>query len=141
MLTRAAGERSERSFSSQLRYVFHFCCYCLMTKLSPTLCGPWAVARQAPLPIGFPKREYCSGLHLSPAEAEQDGGGCLASPGFDHPYFMENRFCPRQRDKGSHQELCRQRLRTPYTNPTGASKEPQPRSHVPRPHSRKSSAH
>ena len=33
----------------------------------------------------LPKKEYWGGLQLPPAEAEQNGGRCLASPGFDHP--------------------------------------------------------
>ena len=37
---------------------------------------PWTVARQAPLSVGFPRQEYCSGLSLpSP--------GDLADPGIE----------------------------------------------------------
>ena len=28
----------------------------------PTLCDPWTVARQAPLPMGFSRQDYWSGL-------------------------------------------------------------------------------
>ena len=36
-------------------------CVCLVTQSCPTLC-PWTVARQAPLFMGFSRREYWSGL-------------------------------------------------------------------------------
>ena len=39
-----------------------FCCCCLIAKSCRTLATPWTVARQAPLPIGFPRQEYWSGL-------------------------------------------------------------------------------
>ena len=38
------------------------CCYCLVAMLCPTLAPPWAIARQAPLCIRFPRQEYWSGL-------------------------------------------------------------------------------
>ena len=34
----------------------------LVTKLCLTLVTPWTVACQAPLPMGFPRQEYWSGL-------------------------------------------------------------------------------
>ena len=34
----------------------------LAAESCPTLCDPWAVARQAPLSMGFPRQEYWSGL-------------------------------------------------------------------------------
>ena len=34
----------------------------LVVKLRPTLETPWTVARQAPLPMVFPRQEYWSGL-------------------------------------------------------------------------------
>ena len=37
-----------------------FCC--LVIKLCPNLMTSWTVARQAPLPTGFPRQEYWSGL-------------------------------------------------------------------------------
>ena len=33
----------------------------LVTKLCPILVTPWTVAHQAPLSMGFPRQEYCSG--------------------------------------------------------------------------------
>ena len=36
----------------------------LVTKLCPTLMTPWTIACQAPLPMGFPRQEYFSGLPL-----------------------------------------------------------------------------
>ena len=35
---------------------------CLVTKSCPTFVNPWIVALQAPLPIGFSRQEYWSGL-------------------------------------------------------------------------------
>ena len=41
----------------------------LVTKSCPTLVTPWTVACQAPLPVGFSRQEYCSGLPFpSPGE-------------------------------------------------------------------------
>ena len=34
----------------------------LVAQLCLTLCDPWTVAHQAPLSMGFPRQEYCSGL-------------------------------------------------------------------------------
>ena len=34
----------------------------MMTQSCPTLAAPWTVARQAPLSMGFSKKEYWSGL-------------------------------------------------------------------------------
>ena len=34
----------------------------LVTKSCPTLATPWTVAHKAPLSMGFPRQEYCSGL-------------------------------------------------------------------------------
>ena len=36
----------------------------LVTQLCPILATPWTVTCQAPLSIGFPRQEYCSGLPL-----------------------------------------------------------------------------
>ena len=40
--------------------------YCCGLALSPVQCFaiPWAVARQAPLSMGFPRQEYRVGCHL-----------------------------------------------------------------------------
>ena len=35
---------------------------CLVPYSCPTLATPWTVACQAPLSMGFPRQEYCSGL-------------------------------------------------------------------------------
>ena len=40
----------------------HGCGGGLVTRSSPTLATPWAVARQAPPPMGFSRQEYWSGL-------------------------------------------------------------------------------
>ena len=48
----------------------------LVTKSCPTLVIPWTVAHQAPLPMGFSRQEYWSGLPFpSP--------GDLPSPGIE----------------------------------------------------------
>ena len=39
----------------------HICC-CLVSKSCLNLCDPWTVAHQAPLSMGFPRKEYWSGL-------------------------------------------------------------------------------
>ena len=46
----------------------------LVTKSCPTLATLWTVARQAPLPMGFSKQEYWSGLPFpSPGELSDPG--------------------------------------------------------------------
>ena len=42
--------------------------------LCPTLCDPMTVVHQVPLPMGFPKQEYWSGMPLpSPGELPKPG--------------------------------------------------------------------
>ena len=43
--------------------------HCLVAQSCPTLVTPWAVAHQAPLSMGFPRREYWSRL-LFPSSLE-----------------------------------------------------------------------
>ena len=43
-----------------------------------TLCGPWIVAHQAPLSMGFPRQEYWSELPFPPP-------GALPDPGIEPP--------------------------------------------------------
>ena len=50
----------------------------LVAKSCPTLVTPWTVAHQAPLSMGFPRREYWSGL---PFPLPED----LANPGIEAP--------------------------------------------------------
>ena len=46
----------------------------LVTKLCPTLVTPWTVACQAPLPMGYSRQEYWSGLpFLSPGDRPDPG--------------------------------------------------------------------
>ena len=49
--------------------------WCLVTQLCPTLCDPMNyIARQAPLPIGFSRQEYWSGLPFpSPGDLPNPG--------------------------------------------------------------------
>ena len=47
---------------------------CLVAKLCPTFVTPWIVARQAPLPMGFPRQEYWSRLPFpSPGDLPYPG--------------------------------------------------------------------
>ena len=52
----------------------------LVTKLCPTLVTPWTVAHQAPLSLGFSRREYWSGLPFPSAEDLPDPGIEPGSP-------------------------------------------------------------
>jgi len=46
----------------------------LVAKSCPTLVTPWTVAHQAPLSMGFPRREYWSGLPFpSPGDLPNPG--------------------------------------------------------------------
>ena len=46
----------------------------LVTKSCPTLVIPWTVAHQAPLPMGFSRQEYWSGLPFpSPGDLPDPG--------------------------------------------------------------------
>ena len=46
-----------------------YSCGGFVTKSCPTLATPWTVACQAPLPFGFSRQEYWSGLpFLSPGD-------------------------------------------------------------------------
>ena len=70
-----------------LRQKKHICipkafvvCRCLATQSCPSLATPWTVALQAPLPMGFPRQEYWSGLtFLSQGESSRLRGRiCLS---------------------------------------------------------------
>ena len=52
-------------------------CVCSVAKSRPTLATPWTVARQTPPFMGFPRREYWSGLLFPPP-------GYLPDPGMEH---------------------------------------------------------
>ena len=56
----------------------------------PTLCSPWTVALQAPLSVGFPKKEYWSGLPCpSPGDLPNPGiePSSLMSPALAGRFF------------------------------------------------------
>ena len=38
------------------------CCCCSVAQSCLTVCDPMGYSRQAPLLMGFPRQEYCSGL-------------------------------------------------------------------------------
>ena len=46
----------------------------LVTKSCPNLATPWTVATQAPLPMGFSRQEYWSGLPFPSPDAGRDWG-------------------------------------------------------------------
>ena len=52
----------------------------LVAKLCPTLATPWTVAHQAPLPMGFSRQEYWSGLPCPPPEDLPNPGNEPGSP-------------------------------------------------------------
>ena len=57
-------------------------CVCMHAKSlqsCPTLCDPKDCSHQAPLSIGFPRQEYCSGLSCPPPVDHLDPGTELAS--------------------------------------------------------------
>ena len=60
---------------------------CLVTQLCPTLSAPWAVARQAPLSMGFPSQEYWSGLPFPPPGDLPDPGIKPTSPPLAEGFF------------------------------------------------------
>ena len=53
---------------------------CLAAQSCPTLCDPWTVARQAPLPMGFSRQEYRSGLPCPPLRDLHNPGTEPRSP-------------------------------------------------------------
>ena len=61
-----------------LQFVFYLLSLCLsiVIKSYPTLVTPWTVAHQAPLPMGFSRQEYWSGLLFS-------SSGDLPYPGIE----------------------------------------------------------
>jgi len=54
------------SLKSLSHFIYICVCVCvysgggLVAKSCPILATPWTVAHQAPLTLGFPKREYCA---------------------------------------------------------------------------------
>ena len=49
---------------------------CLVAKLCLTHVSPWTVARQVPLPMGFPRQEFWSGV---PCLLQADSVGYLGA--------------------------------------------------------------
>ena len=62
-----------------------FCC--LAAKSRPTLCSPMDVASQAPLSLGFPRKEYWSGLPFPSAGDLPDPGIKPTSPALADGFF------------------------------------------------------
>ena len=46
---------------------------CSVAKSCRLLATPWTVAHQAPLSMGFPRQEYCSGFPFSPGDLPDPG--------------------------------------------------------------------
>ena len=66
------------SFSIKQEY-----CVCAQLLGRVRLCAtPWTAARQAPLPMGFSRQEYCSGLPFPPPGGLLDPGIEPTSPAF-----------------------------------------------------------
>ena len=65
------------------------CCCCLVTKLCPTLFETlWIIAGQAPLPMGFSRQEYWSGLPFPPPGGLLDPVIKPASPVLAGGFFI-----------------------------------------------------
>ena len=61
---------------------------CLVTKPCLTLLRPpWTIARQAPLSMGFPRKEYCSGLPFPSPGHLPDPGIEPTSPALAGGFF------------------------------------------------------
>ena len=59
----------------------------LVTKSCPTLAAPWTVAPQAPLSMGFSRKEYWSGLPFPSPEDLPDPGIEPRSPALQADYL------------------------------------------------------
>ena len=65
--------------------LYNICCYCAVLSHVQLFSTPWTVAHQAPLSMGFPRQEYCSGLPFPPPGALSNSGikpTSLLSPSF-----------------------------------------------------------
>ena len=83
------------TLAESLKSLSRFMCVCvcvysragLVAKSCPILATPWTVAHQAPLTLGFPKREYWSGLPFPPPGDLPDPGIKLFSPALADGFF------------------------------------------------------
>ena len=66
-------------------HTLEYCC--LVTKSCPTLATPQTVARQAPLSVGFPRQEYCTGLPFPSLGDLLQPGTELESPALAGRFF------------------------------------------------------
>ena len=66
-------------------------CYCLISKLCPTLCSlcpiPWTVDHQVPLSIGSSQQEYWSGLPFPSPRDLPNLGTAPTSPALASGFF------------------------------------------------------
>ena len=70
----------EKCFQRTECLYYYYCC--LVAKSCPILATPWTAACQAPLPMGFSRQEYWSGLPFpSP--------GDLPDPGIEPRYPLQ----------------------------------------------------
>ena len=82
---------SSASFSGFKAMVKISCIGGLVDKLCLTLTTPWAVACQVPLPMGFPRQEYWSGLSFSSPEDLPDPRIRSTSPALQSDSLPLNR--------------------------------------------------
>ena len=62
-------------------------CACSVAQSYSTSCNPWIVAHQAPLPMGFFRQEYWSGLPFLPPREIPDTGIEPVSPTLAGGFF------------------------------------------------------
>ena len=83
------------SLKSLSHFIYTCVCVCvcvysgggLVAKSCPILATPWTVAHQAPLTLGFPKREYWSGLPFPPPGDRPNPGIESGSPALQVDFF------------------------------------------------------
>ena len=85
------------TLAESLKSLSRFMCVCvcvysragLVAKSCPILATPWTVAHQAPLTLGFPKREYWSGLPFPPPGDLPNPGIESGSPALQVDFFTD----------------------------------------------------
>ena len=90
------GRRLQKLLSLLAMHLSPMCSLCLLSRvrLSAT---PWTIARQAPLSIGFPRQESCSGLSFLPPGDLPDPGIKPASPALAGMFFTTSATWEAQR--------------------------------------------
>ena len=71
----------ETMISPRSAHINLYCAACAkLLQLCPTLCSPWTVGCQAPLSMGFSRKEHWSGLSFPPPGDLPDSGTEHISP-------------------------------------------------------------